>query len=853
MAVFVSPGVYTRELDFSQYAARVAGSVIALVGTAGKGPINEPQLLTSQAQLVEIFGRPLPTKDTRANFGLHAAYNALSQTPQVWYTRVADGSERLATTSAPIVINNQIIWEATDDDGITVTDGSLAFVLEVTKVGTALKADTFNALARKFGSKNLFDGSYNPITSLSELETAISGSGAFAQIIVPMGRETTTFENVEQWTSRFNDLMLGQPLRSEFRVIEDDVSGVFKFWVVKTQNLSDLVQQNLQFQITDSSVSPFVSPNSDGKASGTYEGNPVDSPASTDDIHFKAKQPGLLGNAIVIDFVDVGNTFDGLPPVSVSGKTITVSINATAGTGTTTAEIIDALDDSSSARLLIDFELDPDNDGTAIMQAETINLSGGGSNLPAELGIPTIGGGTNLSATKTQVYNPASLTFRFEAASPGEYANAAAMSFDKDSTGLNAIQYQEGNETPEGATELTIQPAGSRGSFIDFISGGGIPSLGPFSPDDYTMLTDAASLALGDGGINVLSNYADDNEWLQWNSYEFYEVTSYPFSGGRSGIPDDYNDLIDEVIGNAADETGVYSFQNRELFDNSLLAVPGFDQAPVIRAGFGLCERTGDMFYIADTPGGVNLELGLTVQQIVDWHNGRGFGNSSAFNTSYAATYHSWQEIFDEFNAVNHWVPPSVLVLEQIAFSDNVGEVWFAPAGFKRGRLLRALNNQRGGRNSQGERDYMYSNGNAINPIVNFPKDGVVIFGQRTLQRTPSALDRINVRRLLIYVKRVSAAAVKSELFEPNDAILWGVLTRILTPIFTEVQAKRGINRFLIKIDEQTTTTIARENNEVIGYILIEPTKAAEKIILNFVITAQGANFGEALAQAGVV
>lgn len=842
MAVFVSPGVYTRELDFSQYAARVAGSVIALVGTAGKGPINEPQLLTSQAQLVEIFGRPLPTSDTRANFGLHAAYNALSQTPQVWYTRVADGSERLATTTAPIVVNNQIIWQATDDAGITITDGSLAFVLEVTKAGaSALKADTFNALARKFGSKNLFDGSYNPITSLSELETAIAGSGAFVQILVPMARETTTFENVEQWTSRFNSLMLGQPLRSEFRVIEDDVSGVFKFWVVKTQNLSDLVQQNLQFQITDSSVSPFVSPNSDGKAAG--------SPAGANDIHFKSKNPGLLGNAIVVDFVDVGNTFDGLPPVSVSGKTVTVSINA----GTTVAsEVIEALDGSSSARLLIDFELDTDNDGTAVMQAETVNLSGGGANLPAEIGVPTIGS-TNLSTTPTQVYNPAGLTFRFEAASPGEYANVAAMSFDKDSTGLNAIQYQEGNETPEGATELTIQHAGSQGSFIDFISGGGIPSLGPFSPDDYTLLTDDNSLALGDGTIDVLNNYADDKEWLQWNSYEFYEVTSYPFAGGRSGIPDDYNDLIDEVIGNAADESGVYSFQNRELFDNSLLAVPGFDQAPVIRAGFGLCERTGDMFYVADTPGGVNLDLGLTVQQIVDWHNGRGFGNSSAFNTSYAATYHSWQNIFDEFNAVNHWVPPSVVVLEQIAFSDNNGEIWFAPAGFKRGRLARSLNVQRGGRNSQGERDYMYSNGNAINPIVNFPKDGVVIFGQRTLQRTPSALDRINVRRMLIYVKRVSAAAVKSELFEPNDAILWGVLTRILTPIFTEVQAKRGLNRFLIKIDEQTTTTIARENNEVIGYILLEPTKAAEKIILNFVITAQGANFGEVLAQAGVV
>jgi phage tail sheath protein FI len=207
----------------------------------------------------------------------------------------------------------------------------------------------------------------------------------------------------------------------------------------------------------------------------------------------------------------------------------------------------------------------------------------------------------------------------------------------------------------------------------------------------------------------------------------------------------------------------------------------------------------------------------------------------------------------DNFNGEQVFMPPSALVLEQFAYSENVSEKWFAKAGFKRGRLLRSLGGQSASQNNQGDRDYMYSNGNAVNPIVNFQKEGPVIFGQRTLQRNASALDRLNVRDLMNYLKRSSAAAVRIDLFDPDDDILLGQITKRLTPIYSEVRAKRGINRFEVKFDSQTTTDINRDNNEVVGYIIVEPTKAAEKIILNFVVTAQGASFTEALAAAGVV
>lgn len=854
MSSFVSPGVYVRELDFSGFAARQAGSVIAVVGTAGKGPVNKPVLLTSAGALTENFGKPLPTRGTRANFGLHAAYNALSQTPQVWYVRVTDGSERTAWANGGIVVNNQIVYEVDDDDGITIDGGQMVFSMQVLKKsGTMLKADAYAALVRAFGGKNLYDSSYQPINSLGDLDTAVNGGGAFVSVRVPMARDTSTWENLQQFISRFNTLMLGNVLRAESRIIEDDATGLQKYIVFKTQNLSDLLALNLQFLIVEAPG---------GFATGTL----VNGSPAFDDVLITARQAGVIGNGITVTINDIGNTFTGLPPVSVSARNITVGINEGV---TTVQEVLDALDESSAARLLVSAELavTSPNGGGELAVTDSITLSGGGQNLPSEFAAPA---GAYQSSTPTQ-YLPEDLSdpanekvLRFTAPSPGEYANGATVQFGKDSFGLSAIEYVEGSER-ERAVELEIMPSGYRNSFIDFMPG--FRNLGDFSVNDYTLLTTDSSLflALGDnntgstpgspidvfgGGATVVPN--TDREWLAWNAYEFYTAVSPVFEGGRSGIPEDYNDLVDAVIGNAADKTGIHAIGNRELYNNSLVAIPGFDQASVIRAGLLLSEGTGDMLYIADGPGSVNLDFGLNAQEIVDWHNGQGFGNSSAFNSSYGALYHSWVKINDPFNATDHWVPPSVVMLEQIAFSDSAGEIWFAPAGFKRGRLVRAQATQERAENNQGDRDYMYSGGNAVNPLVNFPREGIVVFGQRTLQRAPSALDRINVRRLLIYAKRISAATVRPELFEPNDPILWAQLQRLLNPIFNEIRAKRGLNNFLVKIDSSTTTNLNLDNSEVVGFIVLEPTKAAEKIILNFVITAQGASFGEALAAAGV-
>jgi len=175
-----------------------------------------------------------------------------------------------------------------------------------------------------------------------------------------------------------------------------------------------------------------------------------------------------------------------------------------------------------------------------------------------------------------------------------------------------------------------------------------------------------------------------------------------------------------------------------------------------------------------------------------------------------------------------------------MAFTDFNRDPWWAPAGLQRGRLVDVLDVEHSP--SQGERDFMYSGGNAVNPIPNFTKDGVVIWGQRTLQRAPTALDRINVRRLLLVIKKAVSTAVRFLVFEPNDEFLERQFVNLVNPFLRGIQARRGLVDFRVI---SATTDANRDRNEFVGRIFLKPVKAAEIIELEFVVVAQTANFEE--------
>ena len=218
---------------------------------------------------------------------------------------------------------------------------------------------------------------------------------------------------------------------------------------------------------------------------------------------------------------------------------------------------------------------------------------------------------------------------------------------------------------------------------------------------------------------------------------------------------------------------------------------------------------------------------------------------SRDLNNSYACTYYPWVQIKDtKENRLLH-VPPSVIALGTFASSEASSELWFAPAGFTRG----GLTNGAAGlpvtgvteRLTSKKRDDLYENN--INPIAKFPAEGIVIFGQKTLQQTSSALDRINVRRLMIYVKKEISRIAATILFDQNVSITWGRFTGEVEPFLSDVRARLGLTDFKVVLDETTTTPDLIDRNIMYAKIFLKPARAIEYIAVDFIITRTGASF----------
>lgn len=215
--------------------------------------------------------------------------------------------------------------------------------------------------------------------------------------------------------------------------------------------------------------------------------------------------------------------------------------------------------------------------------------------------------------------------------------------------------------------------------------------------------------------------------------------------------------------------------------------------------------------------------------------------NFSAINSSYAATYGNWARVFDGSLGRNIYVPFSGRMAATYARTDAQYQPWYAPAGFTRGVLSTV--SDIAVYPKQKHRDQLYKIG--INPIANFPNDGFVVFGQKTLQTKPSAFDRVNVRRLFLYLEKAVRATVKYYVFEPNTLFTRTQVVNVLTPIFEKVKNTEGMYDYLIVCDERNNTPFVIDQNELVVDIYIKPVRAAEFILCNFYATRTDQNFSE--------
>ena len=281
--------------------------------------------------------------------------------------------------------------------------------------------------------------------------------------------------------------------------------------------------------------------------------------------------------------------------------------------------------------------------------------------------------------------------------------------------------------------------------------------------------------------------------------------------------------------GSVAYERGIKALSNADEFDINMLATPGLiyslHPSPINLAQQTVQDR-GDAFYVFDSVGwGDGITTAVNAITSVD--------------TNYAATYYPWVKLLDDTVNIPVWVPPSVVIPGVIAQNDRVAHEWFAPAGLNRGGLRGVLEAKT--RLTHAERDLLYEN--RINPIASFPGQGVVVFGQKTLQAAPSALDRINVRRLLIRLKKFIASSSRYLLFENNTVATRARFLNIVNPYLDSVQANQGLTGFRVVMDDSNNTPDVIDRNQLVGQIFIQPARSVEFIVLDFVVEPSGATF----------
>jgi len=305
---------------------------------------------------------------------------------------------------------------------------------------------------------------------------------------------------------------------------------------------------------------------------------------------------------------------------------------------------------------------------------------------------------------------------------------------------------------------------------------------------------------------------------------------TYQLVGGNNGL----SGVTDsDYIGDPSQHTGLYAFD--EIDALNLLMVPGVTTVPVINAGITYAENRKDLLFIADTP------YMLEPLEVVDFRKGQGIYTHAAFNSSYAALYYPWLEISDPITSRKKYIPPCGAVAGCCARSDQKTYVWWAPAGIDRGRIFNAVSVSY--KTSRGERDVLYPEG--INVIAVFPDTGINIWGQKTLQSQPSAVDRVNVRRLMMYMEEAISESSRFVVFEPNNPQTWRALGRLINPFLQDIKEKGGLYDYAFQCDEETNTPVVIDRNEMIARVFVKPTKTAEFIELNFILTGTGADFSE--------
>jgi len=782
----ISPSIRIAEKDLSFVAAQQSLHRAGLIGFASKGPMNLPILISTSRQLTTVFGNPHP--DVGDPYLIYAAQQYLLVANELFVVRVGDedpvSDEQATTASAEIPAAGTVVY------------------MESAKVGP----HTFDPTP--YGNAVTVDGYFFKY----KLNGVLS-----SKVLVIKSRLTdkTTQEVVDELNAQLDTINDGV----EFYLVnvgtgDNRPIGFRAVWSYGPTASLELVSiQN----------APYGSLLYSGNILGLGTGMTAAEVTGTSTKYPSNSAAGVYAfpsaSTWTIDLV-----VDGTDNVTIDGVVQTIDLNtalALAGTADVTA--IAAI---ATAINLLRYEAGGDLPGGWIASATGDSLV-----------FRTL---THGSDSRLRVRNTSTAAAAFGLSTLTATGDTPEGGSDEETSDYGLVT---GGDNVDGAITFTVQAdsAGIEGNQTQVVikndgradhftlevynNGVQVESWGPLTKNSSSSYYVETYMSLVSDYIRVM----DDTTNTAGPA-----AGTHTLDGGSDGIPSD-PDMQDELlIGSPVGSTGLYVLSEPEQIDIDLIAVPGHASTSVVKAMLDFCQSyRQDCLAIIDPP------FGLTVKEIIAWQNGTHPLNGYKLDSDFGALYWPWVKIRDTFNRVDVWIPPSGSIMAVIARSDFLSRPWFAPAGVNRGIVPGIIDVY--DRPSLADRDLMYGNRNCINPIVQFVDvQGYVVFGQKTLQRTPTALDRVNVRRLMFYLEKTIRSAVRTLLFDPNDETFRRSFTTICDGILTDVKNGRGLHDYFIKADAELNTSDVIDRNEFRAQIGVQPTRAVEFMFIEFSIHRTG-------------
>ena len=786
--VFVSPGVYTQEIDDTFVPAGAGTIGAALIGRTASGPAYKPVQVSNFGEFRDTFGGMDVTK--------YMPYAAKS------YLR----------NGSPLTVV-RVLGRGTVDTGQV---GVIAFPVANQYSASALSSSNIAMAVVKRRSNSTFDLVMSGSTSnfaLSADDTIVPG----LSLVESDGNYIKKVLGVDPQTSHSGE-----------RLTDLYVDAVFNYGTAAGSVSADADQQ-------DSSdwSSITAAGNSFNKVTGGFSG--ADTPWVV-----SQNMNGTIHNLFKFSTLSDGNTENNKYKVSISNVDIAASQTAYPKFTVSVRLASDTDEEPVILENFTDVVLDPNNKNYI---------------------------GRVIGDRRTQFdlsQNPPEILFNGDYPNKSKYVrvfmgNYPAQARPAGFQGVSSNSYERHGQSVTAAALPLKQNQLNSVNAVDarIFTGVNFQSVGVGDRLKRTV-TSASGTTSNDNGMLIFAAAADYAGSGDVSSYTFIDQLgsssanfstnnavrfTVPMFGGWDGFDPRKKQLETEQSTGTDTLSGDFDraikiLSNPDEVDFNLISMPGISSS----AGGSLtdrlvdmCQTRADAFALIDIANTTATGAGLSLSVA------NAITEAQKYSSNYGATYYPWVRINDIDNDKLVWVPPSVAVLGAYAFNDRVAQPWFAPAGFNRGGLDEVLEVRR--RLTQQQRDDLYNSN--VNPIATFPGQGIVVFGQKTLQVKQSVLDRVNVRRMMIEVRKTIAGFSRLFIFEPNTVATRERLLTQVNDYLASVQAANGINEFRAILDETTTTPDLIDRNIIKGKIFLKPTTAAEIVIFDFTVTPNGAAFSE--------